>query len=93
MITCFFVIVPRIPARVPLVTIPARDPCNPHPRTHRYRDVDEDDSDMEADFSTLMSEEARSARLAAQEDEQEFRKEMEHKKRKMAMKKRAMTGR
>ncbi|XP_043198307.1 protein SPT2 homolog [Amphibalanus amphitrite] len=59
----------------------------------KYRDIDEDDSDMEADFSTLMSEEARSARLAAEEDEQEFRKEMEHKKRKMAMKKRAMMGR
>ena len=48
---------------------------------------------MEADFSTLMSEEAHSARLGAEEDEREFRKEMEHKKRKMAMKKRAMMGR
>ena len=56
--------------------------------------MDEDDSDMEADFGTMMNEEAYSARLAAEEDEREFRKEMEHKKRKMAMKKRGgMVGR
>ena len=70
---------------IPTVTVPLA--------VRRYRDIDEDDSDMEADFSTMMSEEAHSARLAAQEDEREFQKEMEHKKRKLAMKKRAMMGR
>lgn len=54
----------------------------------RYRDVDEDVSDMEAGFGAVMQEEARSAKIAAMEDEAEFKKEMEHKRRKMAMKKR-----
>jgi len=58
----------------------------------KYRDEDEDVSDMEANFGTMMSEEARSTRLAMQEDDMEFRKEMDHKKRKMAMKKK-MAGR
>ncbi|XP_037086997.1 protein SPT2 homolog [Pollicipes pollicipes] len=57
---------------------------------NKYRDVDEDVSDMEADFGTMMNEEALSARLAQEEDDREYRKELEHKRRKMAMKKRGM---
>lgn len=52
----------------------------------KFRDEDDNCSDMEADFGTVMKEERRSAKIAQLEDEEEFRKEIAHKKRKMALK-------
>jgi hypothetical protein len=53
---------------------------------NKFSGNDEDDlSDMEADYSTVMAEEARSSRLGKQEDLEEELKEIERKKRKAAL--------
>lgn len=53
---------------------------------NKYSGNDEDDlSDMEADYSTVMAEEARCSRLGKQEDLEEELKEVERKKRKSAL--------
>lgn len=53
---------------------------------NKYAGNDEDElSDMEADYSTVMAEEARSSRLGKQEDLEEELKEIERKKRKAAL--------
>lgn len=43
----------------------------------KYRDVDDDDRNMEVGFSQVMKEEARSARIGLQEDLEDIRKEQE----------------
>lgn len=53
---------------------------------NKYSGHDEDDlSDMEADYSTVMAEEARSSHLGKKEDLEEELKEIERKKRKAAL--------
>lgn len=53
---------------------------------NKYAGNDEDDlSDMEADYSTVMAEESRSSRLGKQEDLEEELKEIERKKRKASL--------
>ena len=53
---------------------------------NKYSGNDEDDlSDMEADYGTVMAEEARCSRLGKQEDLEEELKEVERKKRKAAL--------
>lgn len=55
----------------------------------KYRGVIEDDDDIEeTNFSRIMQEEARSARIGLMEDLEEERKEEEHKRRKMMAKRR-----
>ncbi|WAR02890.1 SPT2-like protein [Mya arenaria] len=53
----------------------------------KYRHIDEeDDADMEANFTTIMKEEARSAKLGRLEDLEDIRREEEELKRKKAKK-------
>ena len=55
---------------------------------HKYRDDDFDDREMENNkFSSIMKEEARSARIGRQEDLEDMRREEEENRRKMARKK------
>ena len=54
----------------------------------RYKNEREDDlSDMEANFSTVMAEEKRSAKLGLLEDLEDIRMEQEELRRKAALKK------
>jgi protein SPT2 len=48
----------------------------------RHNDYEDDDSDMEAGFSAVVKEEARSARIARKEDEIEEALETERKRKK-----------
>lgn len=56
---------------------------------HRYKHERDDDlSDMEADYATVMKEEKLSAKLGLMEDLEDMRKEQEELKRKAMLKKR-----
>ena len=60
---------------------------------HKYRDEDEDDRSMENNsFSSMMKEEARSARIGRQEDLEDMRREEEENRRKANRKKQKSSG-
>ncbi|XP_011627470.1 protein SPT2 homolog [Amborella trichopoda] len=59
----------------------------------KYKDIDDDDSDMEVDFSRIQAEERRSAKIAKEEDERELalieeeeRRERERKAKRLKLK-------
>ncbi|SPP86740.1 protein SPT2 homolog [Drosophila guanche] len=53
----------------------------------RYRDLDDDDSEMESSFAQMQREEFLSGKMGMQEDLEDMRMEAIHKKRKMARRK------